>query len=668
MSHRSNQKKGKRYSGFQKFSANCIGCGKRTKVTSQHIADPYCPKCLKLKLSNSNMLTAITKYKSETNANGEVTYDIPITITSDKQVMGALSANAAEAQRMGAPWMTTEFVENGADAFKQLLRYLRNAGINFSITGEIIIVVDEKNFEVRIIDNGTGILDPIWVISNPFQSMKAGVDYLVGNFGRGLTGFRGLTEELVYITLRDKVSDSETKSGMKIGKCVKISFGKDSVGKYVAIDEKEFKKYTNNKTGTVAIIKNWKKGQWDQLLRNKRKLLERMQLHFGHALKPDNLKLIIRTISDEGTVDEDVSPPDFSSLQPLFVKTITTNNGLAKTTPGVIKFSLYKTLPKDDRKFKEPYLLINNRPLQNSKISDLEDFESSGVWKSPYVTGYVECDYVTPNQLRSTIEVNENRRVFITNLLAITKDIEKELSDYMQALRVKNLPDDFKEIKNKFSKRLKKMKIKWNKTAFKKSGKLIQGKLAGKLSKQGKLSQNEGGVNEGLIAEDGTDIAIISKQIQKRPLGPPGPGGPGDVTDVLIKDPKGNGKIPLKDGRSQKLVRVKNSKTSRGGTSKKSADTEPDFVPQYNDLVKKLCWYEPTTMAIIVNTGFELYKRYDTESTQWSTRTNSPGFSPKMKQYLLERYAWEFFMEFGEGDFHAKAKTYFLVMHDFVLS
>ena len=209
------------------------------------------------------------------------------------------------------------------------------------------------------------------------------------------------------------------------------------------------------------------------------------------------------------------------------------------------------------------------------------------------------------------------------------------------------------------------MKIKWNKRAFKKSGKLIQGKLAGKLSKQGKLSQNEGGVNGGLISEDGTDTAIISKQIQKRPPGPPGPGG---VTDVLIKDPKGNGKIPLKDGRSQKLVRVNNSKKSRGGRSKQSADTEPDLVPQYNDLVKKLCWYDPTTMSIIVNTGYELYKRYDIESKQWSTRTNSPGFSPKMKQYLLERYAWEFFMEFGEGDFHAKAKTYFLVMHDFVLS
>jgi len=500
------------------------------------------------------------------------------------------------------------------------------------------------------------------------MSQKSNIDYLIGNFGRGMTGFRGLTDELVYITLREKVSDNENNNCTKTGNCVKISFGKDPVGKYTAIDEKEFKKYTNNKTGTVAILKNWKKGQWDQLLRNKHKLLERMQLHFGHALKPDNLKLTIRIISDEGTVDEDVSPRDFSSLQPLFVKTITTNNGLAKTAPGVIKFSLYKTLPKDDRKFKEPYLLINNRPLQNSKISDLEDFENSAVWKSAYITGYLECDYVTPNQLRSAIEVNENRRVFITSLLTITKDIDKELSDYIQALRVKNQPDDFKEIKSKFSKRIKKMKIKWNKTAFKKSGKLIQGKLAGKLSKQGKLSQNEGGVNEGLIAEDGTDTAIISKQIQKRPPRPPGPPGPGGVTDVLIKDPKGNGKIPLKDGRSQKLVRVNNSKKSRGGPSKKSADTEPDFVPQYNDLVKKLCWYEPTTMAVIVNTGFELYKRYHTESIQWSTRNNNPGFSPKMKQYLLERYAWEFFMEFGEGDFHAKAKTYFLVMHDFVLS
>ena len=201
------------------------------------------------------------------------------------------------------------------------------------------------------------------------------------------------------------------------------------------------------------------------------------------------------------------------------------------------------------------------------------------------------------------------------------------------------------------------------------NGKLIQGKLAGKLSKQGKLSQNEGGVNDGLIAEDGTDTAIISKQIQHRTcILPPGSGGQGGVTDVLIKDPKGSGKIPLKDGRSQKLVRVNNSKKSRGGRSKESAETEPDLAPQYNELVKKLCWYDPITRTIIVNTAFELYKKYLKESAEWGTRNSNPGFSPKMKQYLLERYAWEFFMQFGEGDFHDKAKTYFVLMHDFVLS
>ena len=61
---------------------------------------------------------------------------------------------------------------------------------------------------------------------------------------------------------------------------------------------------------------------------------------------------------------------------------------------------------------------------------------------------------------------------------------------------------------------IQKNNIKWNVTAFKMSGKLSQGS-SGKLAPQGKISAKEGGVNEGLIADDGTELAIYAVRQHK---------------------------------------------------------------------------------------------------------------------------------------------------------
>ena len=112
------------------------------------------------------------------------------------------------------------------------------------------------------------------------------------------------------------------------------------------------------------------------------------------------------------------------------------------------------------------------------------------------------------------------------------------------------------------------------------SGKLSQGS-SGKLAPQGKISAKEGGVNEGLIAEDGTELAIISKQIKKT-----GPKGPPTGVAVVIKDPKSkNGEIPMKNGHSQKVVYVNPLKKSRGGVKKKKAITGPNYVPQKHEKI-----------------------------------------------------------------------------------
>jgi len=650
----------------KKLAAVCGICGEEFQCDLLHINDPKCSKHFKKQITPTKLKEALSEYKSNTNADGSTTYNIPIEIKSDQQVMSALAGNASEAQKMGAPWMLTEFVENGSDAIKQNRMSKNNDGNDFSGKGEIILEIDEKKLEIRIIDNGTGIIDPFWIIKHPFQSMKKDIDYMIGNFGRGLTGFRGLCKNLDYITFRTKISENETKNFKKTGNCVKVSFGQKPEGLYTAINEKEFRKYTKNNTGTVAILNNWLPDQWEKMLRNKHNLITRMKLHFGHATEPDNFKLIIRKISDKGIEKEEIFKPDFSGLQPLFVKNITTNNFLAKTTPGGIKFYLYKTTPDDKRIFKEPYILIKNRPLQDSKVCELEDFKDSTVWRSKYLTGYIECDYIHPNQLRNAISLDENERVFRRALIEITKDIDKELSDYIQALNVKGRDDEFKEIRDNFQEYLRKNNIAFNITAFKMAGKLSQG-ASGKLRNEGRLSTNEGGINDGLISEDGTDLANISKEIEKRPPVVPIPGR--TVTTVVITDPKSkNGEIPLKDGHSQKIVHINSTKKSKGGRKKKNSMTGPNFVPQKHEKIKsRLSWYEPSIKTIVVNSGHEIYEKLDKASQK--SQSYKGGFSKKMKDYLMERYAWEFFMEFGEGDdFKKKAFTFFKTFHGMSLS
>jgi len=501
-----------------KVKTVCAGCGNEFQCDLLHLNDPKCDTCLRkitrTKLENV-VREAAVEYKTQKNADGSITSRIPITIKSDTQVKGALAGNASEVQKMGAPWMLTEFVENGSDAIKVNRRPPTDDGNNFTGMGKVIIEIDEKKLEVRVIDNGTGIIDPVWVIENPFQSMKKDVDYLIGNFGRGLTGFRGLCKNLNYLTLRTQISNNEVTKLKESGKCTRISFDKDAFGEYTSIDEREFRKFTKNTTGTVAILKNWIPGQWERLVKNKHKLITRMQLHFGHATVPENFELIIKTISDEKVDDVKISKPDFSELKPLFIKSLPTNDYLAKRMLGEIKFCLYKTTPDDRRIFKEPYLLIKNRPLQDSKVCDLEMFQDSNVWLSKYITGHIECNYLHPNQLRNAIELDEYERVFTRALSAITKDIEKELADYIQALNVKGRDSEFKEIRDTFQAYIQKNKIPFNSTAFKLAGKLSPG-ASGKLRNDGKISANEGGVNNGLIAEDGTDIAIVLREKKEK--------------------------------------------------------------------------------------------------------------------------------------------------------
>ena len=64
--------------------------------------------------------------------------------------------------------MLTEHIENDIDAIEDLLKI--NNIKNYQ--GEINIIIDTSNSRIIVIDNSTGIIDPIWIMENREDSYR----------------------------------------------------------------------------------------------------------------------------------------------------------------------------------------------------------------------------------------------------------------------------------------------------------------------------------------------------------------------------------------------------------------------------------------------------------------------------------------------------------------
>lgn len=271
-------------------SAICAECGNLTKVPfiPDGIRPVYCEDCLARKQGREpqNTVSEMRFQKS-----------FKVKLDKDEQVLSALdTVGEAFRHHGGATLMLTEHVENGIDAVEDL----RNINNLNSHDGKIEVILDEQELRVIIIDNGTGIIDPIWIMENPLKSRKTGESHQHGEFGRGLQGFRGFCRTLEYITKRDVVSQKELadpdikkwleearKQGID-GKCIKLELSKDTiVTVYKPVSEKEFQKYTNNKTGSLHFFL--------EALRTEKKLIKQCQAlpaGFLPALLTDSKPLV----------------------------------------------------------------------------------------------------------------------------------------------------------------------------------------------------------------------------------------------------------------------------------------------------------------------------------------------------------------------------------------
>ena len=606
-----------------KYSTTCSKCGKWIKRSNPG-TDHICDIC-------SKDLTIPKTFKKSF----EVKFD------SKGQKLSALdTVGEAFRHHGGSTLMLTEHIENGIDAIEDLVKI--NDLKNYQ--GKIDITIDTSNSRIIVIDNGTGIMDPIWIMENPLKSRKTGISHQHGEFGRGLQGFRGFCQNLEYITSRESVSKNElsdndiqqwftkaAKQGID-GKYVSLKLSKDSVEtEYEPIKDSEFKRYTHNKTGTVTIFSNWLEGDFEELVKNKDRLFERIQHHFRIVLEKNTVKM---SLIYKGKPSE-ISPRDFSidgDEMDLFElperKCIELHT---KKDFGNIQFKLYKAAPRYHHQYKSPFLLVGDRPLGNSVLFDMEDFSDQSILKSPYVTGYIIANFLKPDSLRLSPKSGPEYRAFVIHVKASLDELKPLLDEYEQGFRVVNKNEENQKLILQVQSFLKNQKVPLNLMDIGRVGQLLPGSDKGDETPE-RLSSIPNGENKGLISSDGSVETEILYKKDKH----------GKITKktrlkVEINKNSKNTKDPKKDGKSTKAVYINPNLTSRDGRIRKRNFVGPGLDNYRGELDPNLSKWDGSKYFVLINELHHIYQKYE-EQRKSSSQHKTEVYSLKQKSLIQESY------------------------------
>ena len=533
----------------QKLDAFCIICTNAFKCLPTDFDRPICPKCKKLSPKDVTQSTS-SKLKNELSGNFEVQ------LTDPGQIKAALD-NVGDAFRAhgGAGLMLTEHVENGIDAIEDLTKIekLKN------YPGKIDVIIDVDSEKLIIKDNGSGMIDSVYIMENPLKSRKSGESHQTGQYGRGLQGFRGFANTLTYITLRSEVNQSEWKHSVskerlqkaKIhgidGKCLKLSLTKENIwetvieGKtgqtfkklnqnskiiqtaiqtnYEPIKIDEFKKYSNVNTGTIVIFTKWLDGEFKEFVKDPNKIFERIQHHFRVPLEKEIVKIDLKiddvtkdipvrkfeAKNDQGVMEE----LDFYDIPDRDVINPYTNQVI-----GTLQVRLYQASPNYSHTYKQPFLLVGDRPLGNSIIHKMQHFEQTRVLKSPYVTGYVVANFLKPDSLRLSPKPGEELKQFNAHMdLILERELAPQVSLYEEAFRASDKSEENDKLSLQVQSFLKHQMsdIKFDLIDTGELGDMLSSSDVGDDDIE-RISDIDGTENDGKVTEEGIKTVIFYKK------------------------------------------------------------------------------------------------------------------------------------------------------------
>lgn len=508
----------------------------------------------------------------------------------------------------------------------------------------VIVELDNEKEQVRIIDSGTGIEHPIHICSQPFISLKTGENHLqiTGKFGRGSQVFREFCEVMEFYSLRENVvSQQEKEHILKKNydestntKSIYIIFPHDDpAGHFGYKDVNEYAKLSNSKgTGTVVVLSKWKENFYKDLSSHITKLEKRLEHHFGFGVGGIfNIGLKLKYNKKE----IEIKPKDFDNdpkIQGLFdLKPIELKDKLGNPC-GVIEFHVYKTNRSYSDTFKEVFLVVNGRPLGDASIASMPELSQySDIWKSSFVTGYVICNSVQPNQMRIGLANTPARQPFLDAMVYASIELKKQNTAWKNEHAYAMDKEMVTDVINTVTSFLSKKGINFN---FKNP---LQKGLQKDLNKTGEVSDTErvsnvpDGTNQGIIDKNGEDTVQVGYKQEKTVKRKPGP-----IDDDFIIVPNGNRK---KDGDKIINVKVKRSVVSKGGRKIRKSYSGPDLdFKADEDCGDELSYFEPEPPTIFIQSEHSAWQKLVKKSRD---QTNSEKFEKEKFHYMLERYLWE---------------------------
>jgi hypothetical protein len=574
-------------------------------------------------------------------------------ITSDEQVLAALLSTGAGFEAAGgSAQMLTEAVENGVDSIIEARR------LGIPTSGKIRVIVDQVNRSIEVHDNGMGFKDPVHIARKPFESLKRYDPELTGKFARGIQGFRSFCEKLTILTKRPSVPAGEDlQADGESGLTIRLGFEARAIEvELTVVEDAEWNRRTQFPSGAIVIYSDWKKGEFDRFREDL--LVTRLQHHFGELVRGGEFEIE----AEDGSSLSTITPIDYSSFSRITIAPVDVKDPSGSHVIGQVVPELYLMDRLRRDRWLYPYLLFHDRPVGDRAICQIEEFDDAGAWESPYITGFVRCDFCEINELRQALKPGHERAALYSELQRLEESLNKVLLQHHKTIfeaRMQAQINDLVVELQDFLKRENVFKFKIARapgslTSEEKAVEVPLSGFPGSSDSTGFVSANGG--DPAIIVEnasvspttinpnpDGTGDAMTHQSefggvgsggaVQKG--GGPSMSGSGDVAiggepgyrdgeDSLLKAREADGTVANGDEGPQAGRRRARRRRPRGFGIKQHND-------EFND---DLSWFEPTTSYIIINSGHERYKAREPVGEEAAKLRG-------LMDYLAELYIWE---------------------------
>jgi len=355
-------------------------------------------------------------------------------------------------------------------------------------------------------------------------------------------------------------------------------------------------------------------------------------------------KGIIGIILRMGEEELEVEPREFDGSHRIPVEEIV----IAKpdgTVLGKVEFDLYYTTKSDRHEFKRPFLMVGDRPLGDSFIGDFPEFRDQPVWSSHYITGFIRCDFVEPNDLRLALQPGDAKDLFVRTVREVAPRLERQVKAFQRDIFDQQLRDEMNELAVQVQRFLRAEGV-FDFKPLTAPGELSEADRTGAVdltpappglgNPEVPSVVREGGEQE-IIEEGGRGGSLLGPGPRGEGPGPgsgpiPDPSGPGGagigISDVQVQvDPRLLGHVPRR--------RRQRRPTGYG----------LNFEP--NELSTEMSWFEETTQTVIVNSAHERYLALSDRAME-SGEDSAPA--KKLRIYIIQRYLWEIVIFAGQHE------------------